>query len=765
MPAPYSGDHEIKIGDTTRSLRLLHKMDKGVEGAAYYTMTEDVPRYANPLSFIQTDWSGGHGQYAFEDPSQYLGGNNIDTSLKGNVTMMNFRTTNENVYNLIAAAVADDGGALTTETTAAINSTTNDMTLMPAVPAVNDAYYFGFGTAVTSLLLNISTAGVGTWTVAWEHWNGSSWVAVGAVTDGTTAFTVSGYCLVAFTTTAWATTAVNSITKYWLRARVATYSAVTTQPKGKQAWAIGGMAAPLVASCWYKTTNSSFCATATKIFEYDSTNTRWIERVEFASNTISHLCEHDSILYVALGIGTKWYYSTDGYAYTITDLTDGYAVKFLVAPNENGTQDRLWFFQTPNELMNTSDGRTVAAGGVQASTPAYISDTSYNIINIFLVNDKIMVGKENGLWEYDTIGGQHPRMLELEQNRSTTNFKYMAYYKGATYFSLIRNIGEITASDYLSIVGPLKDCDSTIGKTGDIVGMTSDEDFLYVAVDEGTNTHIYKGSQVVGIDGNLKWSWCSIQNLTTHTCTLLMMIQDSLTSGHVGRLWFGYDNTIGYIYIVPNPAGETGLYYSGAVINSWLRTSYFYGTNPFWDKLWQSIVIETVNCSATRRVSVYYRDDNDTSATLLVTEFYTNGVQEIKLNNAISNKRISFEIWFGADLTIGVPPEVLYFEAKGIEVPEVTRIHECIYEVGDDLRGLKAKTILDFLDSARTTTSLVKFADLRRGQKTSGTTTGDYVWVIMEPGYPRFIEASHEAGRHPEMGVQCRFREVSYTIS
>jgi len=141
------------------------------------------------------------------------------------------------LQQVLEAAVADDGGALTTETTAAKNATVNDMTLLPATPAVNDAYYFGSDYVFNKLLLNIGTQGVGTWTVVWEYWDGGAWQAVGDLSDGTSAFKSStGIKTVDFTAAGWATTAVNGITKYWLRARVDSYSTITTQPKGTQAW-------------------------------------------------------------------------------------------------------------------------------------------------------------------------------------------------------------------------------------------------------------------------------------------------------------------------------------------------------------------------------------------------------------------------------------------------------------------------------------------------------------------------------------------------
>jgi hypothetical protein len=138
----------------------------------------------------------------------------------------------------VQGAVADDGGVQTNETTAANEATANDMILLPAVPAVNDAYYFGGSVQFATMVVNIGTQGVGTWTVTWEYWNGSAWTALGGVTDNTNAFKAAvGNQNVTFTLpSTWQTTTVKAISAYWVRARVATYSAVTTQPKGTQAW-------------------------------------------------------------------------------------------------------------------------------------------------------------------------------------------------------------------------------------------------------------------------------------------------------------------------------------------------------------------------------------------------------------------------------------------------------------------------------------------------------------------------------------------------
>lgn len=139
---------------------------------------------------------------------------------------------------VVGGAVADDGGVKTNETVAAQNATANDMTLLPAVPAVDDAYYFGHTKKFDVMKLNVETNGAGVWTIVWEYWNEATWTALVGLTDGTTGFTAgTGNREVSHTPQVdWATTAVAAITLYWIRARVSAYTSVTTQPLGTQAW-------------------------------------------------------------------------------------------------------------------------------------------------------------------------------------------------------------------------------------------------------------------------------------------------------------------------------------------------------------------------------------------------------------------------------------------------------------------------------------------------------------------------------------------------
>ena len=139
--------------------------------------------------------------------------------------------------NSMAGAVAYTG-SYTDETTAANNSTANDMTLMRSSPQVNDAYYFGGKEPFYKLTLNIGTAGAGTWTITWEYYNGSTWAAIPDVYDPTNGFRAGtgNFNIVFSPPYDWASTTVSSIPAYWIRARVSSFTSQITQPKGTQAW-------------------------------------------------------------------------------------------------------------------------------------------------------------------------------------------------------------------------------------------------------------------------------------------------------------------------------------------------------------------------------------------------------------------------------------------------------------------------------------------------------------------------------------------------
>lgn len=141
---------------------------------------------------------------------------------------------------VVDGAVAEDTPAQVNETAVAQSAAANDMTLLPAIPVVNDAYYFGFNSLWDNLLLNIGTAGAGNWAITWEYYDvDTTWHALAGITDNTVGFTAAaGIRTVIFTRPAgWALTNIAAVgNMYWIRGRVSAFVGVVTQPLGTQAW-------------------------------------------------------------------------------------------------------------------------------------------------------------------------------------------------------------------------------------------------------------------------------------------------------------------------------------------------------------------------------------------------------------------------------------------------------------------------------------------------------------------------------------------------
>ena len=137
-----------------------------------------------------------------------------------------------------SAISASGGGSIFTDQTTANNSSvTDDITLLPASPALSDAYYWGHSEKFNQIKINISQAGSsGFANLVWEYWNGSSWASVSNLVDGTDNYERDGDGIVSYDApSGWATTNVNSQGPYYyIRARQTLGGGFGTQPLGRK---------------------------------------------------------------------------------------------------------------------------------------------------------------------------------------------------------------------------------------------------------------------------------------------------------------------------------------------------------------------------------------------------------------------------------------------------------------------------------------------------------------------------------------------------
>lgn len=131
------------------------------------------------------------------------------------------RTRNQGIA---AAAIADDGGALTDETTEANSFTTDDMNILPASPLANDQYNFGSIEQFDKLKIDITDAnGTGS-VITWQYFNGTIFTDLSGVVDGTNNFENTGRNTVSWTLPGdWETTTINGQGPFfYVRARLTT---------------------------------------------------------------------------------------------------------------------------------------------------------------------------------------------------------------------------------------------------------------------------------------------------------------------------------------------------------------------------------------------------------------------------------------------------------------------------------------------------------------------------------------------------------------
>lgn len=114
----------------------------------------------------------------------------------------------------------------------------NDLTvanLLPfeASPTIADYFAVGMGATFTEMTLDNTGGAAGVaGVVVWEYWNGSAWVALSGVTDGTSSFTAAPAAaqVVSWTLPAdWATLALSGVTKFYVRANIPA-TVFTTDP-------------------------------------------------------------------------------------------------------------------------------------------------------------------------------------------------------------------------------------------------------------------------------------------------------------------------------------------------------------------------------------------------------------------------------------------------------------------------------------------------------------------------------------------------------
>lgn len=190
---------------------------------------------ADPTGYVHGLLISASGPVYAGDSGQILSLSTTDFDLGQPATTNNrvFLANHHSEANL-THILNDDGGSFSS----IFPGSSFPLSLFPGTAAANDNVYFGCDTSLSDsgpfsgLVFDIDTPASATtsYTIAWEYWNGSAWSAL-PVQDNTGSLGLVGVNTVVWEMPSdWATTAVNSTTGYWVRARLSALSGTFTNP-------------------------------------------------------------------------------------------------------------------------------------------------------------------------------------------------------------------------------------------------------------------------------------------------------------------------------------------------------------------------------------------------------------------------------------------------------------------------------------------------------------------------------------------------------
>ena len=117
-------------------------------------------------------------------------------------------------------------------TTELNNNIVDDVQLLDITPTVNDNFSFHGGNQFDTIEVDITTAGDWSGSVAWEYWDGSSYVALSNVTDGTDSFRNLGVNKIKWTKPS--NMGTYHLGSSSVRARVNIFTSIVTQPLARR---------------------------------------------------------------------------------------------------------------------------------------------------------------------------------------------------------------------------------------------------------------------------------------------------------------------------------------------------------------------------------------------------------------------------------------------------------------------------------------------------------------------------------------------------
>lgn len=398
----------------------------------------------------------------------------------------------------------------------------------------------------------------------------------------------------------------------------------------------------------------------------------------------------NSYLFIALGGSVKYYWTADGATFTQATPAESVADYF-------GTElSALWKAKKPNELKSTKDPTNTVNPW---STATYVGDSYFNVTDLEQYNERLQVGKEDGLYNLDSAGNIY-NILPIPAYPNSNNFSGMKVFPGdgLLYMPMGENGLEVYdgPNSMFIAISPSIYGARLSDYLGQITALEGDQDWFYV-VTSGANLILWAVRRET-IDGATDWRWHPLATLT-HTSVNHMVIQDE-------KLWMVGTDEVSYIirptyYIAPQDDSSYRFCASGTIL-----TPYYNFNFADIDKACFSFtLLSSALATGAQTVKVEWQKDADTTWTEL------NGVgsgtfsiipsQTIYFQANTTGKKIRFRLTFATTANTATPV-VLGYVGRGRLKPTKRRLFDFTIRCADKVMlkgGVQSNLLGAYIDT------------------------------------------------------------------
>jgi hypothetical protein len=460
------------------------------------------------------------------------------------------------------------------------------------------------------------------------------------------------------------------------------------------------------------------------VFELDTTNLFWVPMVVNSGTLFTSMVAYDGDLFVAQGAtsdsGTEaaYFYGAANTWVTCTISGTGKNARhFAVVRNTlwKANEDNA----TPNEVFSSTNPRS----GGSWSTAYSVGNVDYPINLLVSLNDGLLVGRSDGLWNYDRTGNAFTDDLpEYQYAPDSSNFEHGFVHHGWLYTVTRRGLVRYDRTTFEHVTRDIV-CNTLLADFGGrIRAMGTDGEWLYILQDTPeSDTAVTKATWLLALDDTPQANRVRDANVTH----IAIHTRHELVLGDLYAMYsFGdflyvagrhYDAgltayrtqsrrmALPIRHRVPARDLTPALATEGTLITAW------YDFNlPDMDKAFLKATIDLENNTSNRTVKLEYEKDSDATWRVLGTTSDTS--KQVTFNfedisgaaNRIA-KRIRFRFTLATnDATES--PFALPLTVHAIAAPSDGRLKEFGFTVraGAGLETLAAYQDLIQLDTATT---------------------------------------------------------------